>query len=375
MEALEAAAATFQFELLPELEAAVLSIGAALELAELACGSIDPADYHVDFMDSYVRPTAADQYAAEANVITFDPSGAQNVVASRYDSSDGTLDIVTIYPDDASQHALSSLTTTRDRDCTLVMCGGGGGGGYNGGGGGGAGVFSEARLRLPAGTYNFVIGAGGAPGTDQASNEAGENGGDTQMMFASNGGNILYVYGGGGGNGVATQGSTGGGDKYTTDSGVYSVTGSSHIDHITTRSDNLFNLGYDQDTTPTLDVAQRYTGGTGIYTTRVTDAFGGGGGGCASAGQNGSSSIQVGGSGGDGVLKYLYYFCYGGNGGSQSLNEATNTYGGSGASRDTSAGVPSAFGSGGGGGAGHLQDMNPGGSAGSSGMVMIRFDK
>lgn len=359
------------------MEAAVFSIGAALELAELACGSIDPADYHVNFLDSYVRPTAADQYAAEANVITFDPSGAQNVVASRYDSSDGTLDIVTIYPDDASQHALSSLTTTRDRDCTLVMCGGGGGGGFSGGGGGGAGVFAEARLRLPAGTYNFVVGAGGAPGTSHgsAANEVGQNGGDTQMTFASNGGNILYVYGGGGGSGAATQGSTGGGDEYGFDSGVYPVTGSSHLENITTRSDNLFNLGYDQDTTPTLDVAQRYPGGTGTYVTTVSNPFGGGGGGCASVGQNGSAANTIGGAGGDGVLKYLYHFCYGGNGGSQSANEATNTYGGSGASKDTPAGVPSAFGSGGGGGAGHTEAWNYAGSAGSSGMVMIRFDK
>ena len=83
----------------------------------------------------------------------------------------------------------------------VMLFGGGGGGGaqsskyYHGGGGGGGGHMVETDVDVnPGQSYPIIIGAGGSPGTSEATGTAGGKGGSTTAFgFTAEGG------GGGGG--------------------------------------------------------------------------------------------------------------------------------------------------------------------------------
>nr|WP_198557158.1 hypothetical protein [Enterovibrio nigricans] len=65
----------------------------------------------------------------------------------------------------------------------LVIGGGGGGGGAvasgTGGGGGGGGFIQRTGLSLSRGTYQIIVGTGGAKGTTGA---LGSNGGNSSLL-------------------------------------------------------------------------------------------------------------------------------------------------------------------------------------------------
>lgn len=167
----------------------------------------------------------------------------------------------------------------------LLVGGGGGGGGWAGGGGGGGGTVLTGFKRLPVGTYNIVIGAGGNAGSDY-----GNSGlqGQAGVRDSTAGGNTtafgLTAYGGGAGGSVTVNtfatlatikdapqanpfvvdnsyalGSGGGG-------GAQNTAGAVSTSHI--KGSNGFG----------------YRGGDGINLT--TTYIGGGGGGAGGPGQN-----------------------------------------------------------------------------------------
>ena len=86
----------------------------------------------------------------------------------------------------------------------LIVGGGGGGGGSTGSGGGAGGLIYFTNYRIPAGTYNVTVGAGGPGGTiDQAAPSNGNN-----SSFS----NLIALGGGGGGHGGGGRsGGSGGG--------------------------------------------------------------------------------------------------------------------------------------------------------------------
>jgi hypothetical protein len=205
----------------------------------------------------------------------------------------------------------------------LVIGGGGGGGlGSRSGGGGGAGGYRTSITNYIAGnSYSVVVGAGGA---------AAANGSSSSFdSFTSAGGG----FGGSGGGGTgASGGSGGGGASWSNESSGGGVAG----------------LGNVPSTTP----SQGNNGGSG----RTTQQFGhqgGGGGGAGGAGAPGSAGAGATSNiSGSDVVRAA--------GGSQGF------YGGGAGSAG-----PANSGNGGGGGDGYF---GPGvGSAGGSGVVILRY--
>ena len=236
----------------------------------------------------------------------------------------------------------------------LVVAGGGGSGSSRGAGGGAGGLLGFTSQSLTATGYTVTVGGGGAGGASGSGNR-GTNGGDSQF------GALTLVKGGGGGAGAAqSTGSNGGSGGGT----------------ITTNGYGLATSG------------QGYNGGNG-----GSYLSGSGGGGAGAAGGDATGDTAPG-SGGVGVSTYsswglatstghnvngTVYYAGGGGGGKNGVGGTTSTggYGGGGAGTNTADGLGAtglAY-TGGGGGAGTNTTIGVAGSAGGSGVVIIRYLK
>jgi len=227
----------------------------------------------------------------------------------------------------------------------LVVAGGGEGGDYYGGGGGAGGLLS-GTLMLADGSYPVVVGAGGLYGYETHIITNGSN--STFSTLTAIGGGAGGWRGGSNGYG----GGSGGGGGGSSDSGGAGVSG------------------------------QGYAGGIGYPSPAIG---GGGGGGAGGVGGNTSqlppsyNYIIVGGSGGPGINNSIsgtsIGYAGGGGGGGWCWTPATASHGGStgATSRDSSLYIsppPRVNSGGGGGGAGSSQAL---GSAGATGIVIIRY--
>jgi len=251
----------------------------------------------------------------------------------------------------------------------LIVGGGGGGGGVSGGGGGAGGLIYAQGKQFIAGTYTWVVGAGGAGGADSGTvTSLGSNGVSSSLSSATMG--PITAVGGGGGAGQgsvanALSGGSGGG-------GHYAGTGASGT------------------------TGQGTSGGNGYGSAYFTP---GGGGGAAYAGEagqvnrggNGGGALQVaitgsivnyaggGGGGGEGVHSHIGAVYGGTGGGSGSGNAGTNSggngsialYSGGGGPAQA-AGTVGVANTGGGGGGGADSGSFRAGYAGGSGIVVVR---
>jgi len=220
----------------------------------------------------------------------------------------------------------------------LVVGGGGGGGSNSEGGGGGAGGLVYAKdVQLPAGTYTWTVGAGGAVATA----------GSSSSLSSSTFGNVTAVGGGQGGNyqgnGFAGgSGGGGGGNPATSVSGGTSAIG------------------------------QGYPGGSNPASTNYA---GGGGGGAGSVGAvpNGN----VGGAGGNGIAIPIVgsnvYYAGGGGGGNYNAISSTTLggLGGGGAGANVATGAVAGLANTGGGGGGSGNN-SAAAAAGGSGVIILR---
>jgi hypothetical protein len=269
-----------------------------------------------------------------------------------------------------------TFTPTKSLNCDLlVVAGGGGGGGSDssgrtaGGGGGAGGYLEQASRSVTAGSYNVLIGAGGAQGISAAAATP------SQVTRGFNGSNSIFAavtaIGGGGGqggggntalNGSPNTGGSGGGG------GAGSVLFYNGAAATQGNSDSATGFGFAG--------GNGVVGGTGSY------QAGAGGGGAGGVGGNSlSSSTSSGGNGGVGgagkqssITGTATYYAAGGSGaneGSNASNTSTNSIGGAGGRGATStnptAGVVNT-GSGGGG-----SSYQGTGGTGGSGIVIIRY--
>ncbi len=244
-----------------------------------------------------------------------------------------------------------SVTTVSDLTVDyLVVAGGGGGGAYIGGGGGGGGVLS-GTVALARGSYDAVVGHGGAGGIFAVSlSQSGEN-----SSFAGN----TAIGGGRGGHWYPSEvlfapeagGSGGGGIGCVSCSARSGAEGSS---------------------------GQGNSGGDGSNPSNNSGAAGGGGGAGAPGGDS-VASVRAG-HGGDGIASAVtgvnsYYG--GGGGGGAEIGVAAGAGGagggGSGTNSDAAADNGAANTGGGGGGAGHVGLAKGAGGNGGSGVVMVRY--
>jgi hypothetical protein len=272
-------------------------------------------------------------------------------------------------------------------DYLVVAGGGSGAGGDNGvrGGGGGAGGYRESSgaasgcyTRSPLGAcvsalpvtvqgYPITVGGGAStPGPNTPINSpAGAGNQGSNSVFST----ITSTGGGGGstycGSNTRTGGSGGGGGS----------------------SPNAPERAAGAGNTPPVTPAQGKDGGTGTpYAGAPLNSSGGGGGGATVAGSNGSG--EDGGAGGAGATSSINGTPTqrggGGGGGGSTSHEGPGTFGGGtggGSSPPTgnSAGVAGTANTGGGGGGGssrmNAAPSNPNvpGSAGGSGIVVIRY--
>jgi hypothetical protein len=269
---------------------------------------------------------------------------------------------------------LSSGTFTPAKELTcdlLAVAGGAGGGGSDssgrtaGGGGGAGGYLEQTGRSVAVGSYNVVIGAGGAQGTSAAAATP------SLVTRGTNGSNTVFdtstAIGGGGGsgggfglNGTASTGGSGGGGNAaggTTEAGAAATQGNSGG-----------ATGYG------------FAGGNGGTNGSYQAGAGGGGAGGVGAVGNASASSSGGTAGVGGVGRQssitgtaTYYAAggSGGNEGSNASNTSTNSIGGAGGRGATStnptAGVVN---TGSGGGGGSYQGT---GGTGGSGIVIIRY--
>ena len=294
-------------------------------------------------------------------------------------------------PGTFSVSAISS--SAADNEVSYVVVAGGGGTGY-GRGGGGAGGFRESkspvtsytaspldgrpnspnRITVTATGFPIAVGGGGAGVADQPSSARGTSG--VNSTFST----ITSAGGGGGGSEFgsaplkALSGGSGGGESCAPYPGWVQTAG---------------GAGNTPPTTP----AQGNPGGNNGNGPRNNTAAGGGGGGAGAAGQNGGttpSTNHYGGSGGAGVSTSITgssvaYAGGGGGGGNPTPgtpNEGANGGtggGGQGGAYKAPGGVVSTTGTvntGGGGGGGSYYcttNSDSQGSAGGSGIVIIRY--
>lgn len=239
----------------------------------------------------------------------------------------------------------------------LIVAGGGAGGsalgGSSGGGGGGGGLLTNwGGAAISLSTSSVTVGTGGSP----AENQHGNNGGNS--VYA----NLTAIGGGGGGLGSDNDGQPG------KDGGSAGGPGS------------RFRLNL-------LDYGGYAVDGQGNRGGRNVDLGGGGGGGrggsggAASGSSDGTHSDASGGDGGPGLYSDISgtgrYFAAGGGGGSHAgyVAQGGSNIGGNGAGTGENdrptAGVTNT-GSGGGGGGGDARFQT--GAAGSSGIVILRYD-
>ena len=249
----------------------------------------------------------------------------------------------------------------------LVVAGGGGGGSRHGGGGGGGGVVYNNALAIAAGTYAITIGAGGGAGNYAANTSHGGN----VIGAGGKGGNssigaLVTAIGGGGGKTY----SGGNGDGGSGGGGTGTSTGASAA---TYRAGGAGTAG------------QGYAGGTGSTDYQSS----GGGGGAGGVGGNVSpalTGLSAGGAGGIGFLSSISgvatYYGGGGGGGGTHANDGGARLGGvggngggghggdNGSNTNQTAGAANT----GGGGGGSRSYTNEIGSAGGSGIVIIKYN-
>lgn len=268
----------------------------------------------------------------------------------------------------------------------LIVGGGGGGGGGNlggtpivgsgngaGGGGGGGGVVTGSMI-LDAGNYRIKIGSGGSGGYDTITTppyRQSTNGGDSSAFG-------IIAYGGGrGGSATATT------QNYNEPNATSLTEASSAAAGGYTRSNKATGGGGGLVVTAGADGRN----GQGFAGGNCVGSNGGGGGGAGGPGSN--ATVEVGGTGGVGVLSSItgadVYYGGGGGGGASTLNSSANgvpggTFGGAGGAgggasavqysvRPSNAGNASA--NTGGGGAGSTEGYASGN--GGSGIVIIRY--
>ena len=241
-------------------------------------------------------------------------------------------------------------------DYLVVAGGGSGGGSSDAAGGGGAGGFrttvgtsgggasAESPISVATGTYNILVGAGGAglPGVAEADGNNGSN-----SVFST-----ITAIGGGGGakpDGIGLDGGSGGGGGFHYVSTYAGGSGTAN---------------------------QGYAGGSGAT---GSNFYGGGGGGASAAGTNGSTGNPTGGAGLTNSITGTS-ITYAGGGGGGKANAGSGAAGGSGVGG--TGGTPNVkptsgvinTGSGGGGArtdAGYNQYAPTG--SGGSGVVIIRY--
>ena len=241
----------------------------------------------------------------------------------------------------------------------LIIAGGASGGAYRAGGGGAGGYrttlgtsggnsTAESKVIVTAQTYGITIGAGGA--TVSGLNRGNNGVNTTALGITSTGG------GGGGcydGNQNGINGASGGGASRTEPSQVGEIFG----------GDGIAGQGFD--------------GGLG------SNDNGGGGGGAGQLGQNApTSSLFIGGNGGDGLANILRTGSAetragGGGGGTGFTSSALGGAGGTGGGGTGGSNVSGTSGTvntgSGGGGGGQSIDVQVSG-AGGSGIVVIRYE-
>jgi hypothetical protein len=230
--------------------------------------------------------------------------------------------------------------------CDILVVGGGGGGGntgtisYETGGGGGGGVVYMVNKQLNSGTYNIVVGDGGAAATNGIDSKITDNSNNNitidSISLVGKGGGKGATNGGFGGNG----GSGGGGTHPSTNGGVAT-------------QGNTFWDG-------SAYIAGGFNGGKPTANSR-----GAGGGGAREMGDTDGA-----GSGGDGVQvnitgDNLYYA----GGGNTYPNTAPIRSDGGGGIQNAGSGLANT----GGGGAGGYGATLTYGGPGGSGVVIIRF--
>ena len=223
-----------------------------------------------------------------------------------------------------------------------LIVGGGGSGGQGAGGGGGAGGLVYAKgVQLPAGTYTWTVGAGGAA---QAANNTSGSAGSLSSLSNSTFGNVVAL-GGGAGGGYSSSPAGGAGGSGGGAAGGATVGG---------------NAGG--------TAAQGFGGGSAASNAAV----GGGGGGAGAAGTSGSGGIGL-------VIPITGSNVYYAGGGGPSSNSGSGNappggLGGGGAGTNGATNVNATSGlanyGGGGGAAGGGGTSTSG--AGGSGVVIIR---
>lgn len=243
-------------------------------------------------------------------------------------------------------------------DC-LVVAGGGGGGAGAIGGGGGAGGFRvlESQSLSNGTTYSVAVGGGGTAGVWEFTK--GGTGGPSSITGT---GLTTITSAGGGGGGSGDQATAGSGNSGGSGGGANyqaTTTGGAGNTPATTPSQGNAGKGY------------------------ISGSNGGGGGGIGAAAINqnggiGTSTYSVWGSAtssGQNVSGVFWYAGGGGGGGRDgSTSAGTGGNGGGGAGSLTSTGTPgTANTGGGGGGTGWVANNTAGGSAGGSGIVIIRY--
>lgn len=346
--------------MLPELEAAVISIGAALEIAEIACGT-DPVDRHVDFMETYTRPVPTPAY--EQPTVNSDHS-LTAISTSSYDQWYGEYSSATT----PSLSLATSFVTSVPHTVEVLLVGGGGSGSHGMGGGGGAGGVFHGIGNIPAGTYSLVIGLGGvalteAQGTGWEVN-IGTSGGHT-ILAQESVGDIATAFGGLAAGiftpATTSYGSGGGGDAK--EGGNTSGVAAGDIASYTSVWETVNKYGNDGSD--------------------ALNKCGGGGGGAGSAGDLPDTSSIPGsaGPGGTGTLwDGAYLAAGGGGGGYQDVTVVASGGSGIGGNGGTNTKYPTNpvqhTGSGGGGGGQfHYDPYHVAGTNGAHGCFYIRFFK
>ena len=273
-------------------------------------------------------------------------------VATTYNFTIRSTDAQLQDTDRAFSITVSTTNTTPTVEYLVVAGGGGGGKGGGGGGGGGAGGYRTATgFSVTGGIPITVTVGGGGAGSTSTYTAGGNNGNDSVFStITSTGGgygssaNSGTNYGSPGGSG----GSGGGGAQRNA-----SATG---------------GVGNTPSTTP----SQGNNGGNGSFSSNA-DA-GGGGGGAGAVGAS-AAGLNDGGAGGIGLSSSIsgtatYYA--GGGGGSGNTNGAVGGTGGGGSGGGGSGGSTAGTANTGGGGGGNGSSAYNG-SAGGSGIVVIRY--
>ena len=331
-----------------------VSSGIYYNTSNVGIGTNNPQT-KVHIMDGATNTTALtiqNNFTSSLSPTLINVAGASNITLT------GTYDRCIVFPYSGTATTKTySFTTTEALDIDILVVGGGGAGGNLGGGGGGGDVIYQQGLLIPIGTFNIVVGAGGAGNTgyrlsgNNGNNSSISGTGITTITAAGGGGGGGYnqsplatpssgTSSGGGGGGSTGTGTTGAASTYSGAGGNGNTTAG------TTAGGGGGSVG-NGETPPTKTKAGNGGTGTDITIIGSSQQYGGGGGGTNWAGEFTYTPPNIG--GGTGV--------YGGGNGTYQTG-ATIFLG--------TIGTPNTGGGGGGGG-------DTTGRAGGSGIVIIRY--